>query len=96
MAFTNFVVVYHACKAFVYLQMYENYSLESDYASTLNSNQSILTSDGDDSLTSSVFGFVCAICSVRAIKQMELIYQYHNDEVFLTGLDNDIHEYLNL
>ena len=49
-----------------------------------------LTSDGDDSITSSVFGFVCTICSVRAIKQTELIYQYHNDEVFLTDLNNDV------
>ena len=62
--------------------MYENNSTDSDYASTSNSNHSILTSDGDDSITSSVFGFVCAMCSVRAIKQSELIYQYHNDEVF--------------
>ena len=60
--------------------MYDNHSSDSDsdYAST-NSNHSILPSDGDDSLTSPVFGFVCAICSVRAIKQRELIYQYQND-----------------
>ena len=71
--------------------MYDNQSSDSDsdYAST-NSNHSILTSDGDDAVTSSVFGFVCTICSVRAIKQSELIYQYHNDEVFLTDLDNDV------
>ena len=62
--------------------MYENHSSDSDYASTSNSNHSILTSDGDDSTTSSVFGFVFTICSVRAVKQSELIYQYHNDEVF--------------
>ena len=68
--------------------MYDNHSSDSDYALT-NSHQSILTSDGDDSITSSVFGFVCTICSVRAIKQTELIYQYHNGEVFLTDLDND-------
>ena len=61
--------------------MYDNHSSDSDYAST-NSHQSILTSDGDDSITSSVFGFVCTIFSVGAIKQTELIYQYHNDEVF--------------
>ena len=62
--------------------MFENHSSDSDYASTSNSNHSILISDGDDSLISSVFGFVCATYSVRAIKQSDLIYQYHNDEVF--------------
>ena len=36
------------------------------------------------------FGFVCTICSVRVIKQTELIYQYYNDEVFKIDLDNDM------
>ena len=63
----------------------------SDYSSSLESNHLIMTDySSSDSLTSSIFGFVCKICHLRCIKQTELDIQYLCDDVFLIDLDHDI------
>ena len=43
-----------------------------------------------DSLTSSIFGFVCKICFVRCVTQSDLHMQYLQDDVFLIDTDKDI------
>ena len=63
-----------------------DYEDNSDYDS-YDSNSS---NDSDDSLTSSIFGFTCKICHLRAIKQSHLEEQFLQDEVFMSDLDNKI------
>ena len=45
--------------------------------------------DSDDSITSSVLGFFCEICHVRAVSMLTLNEQEFEDEVFLKDLDRD-------
>lgn len=47
-------------------------------------------SDCGESLTSSILGWFCEICHVRAVKQTELEMQYFNREItVLSDLDNE-------
>ena len=46
--------------------------------------------DSDDSLTSSIFGYTCKLCKIRAISQSHLEEQFLNEEITLEDLDHDI------
>ena len=59
---------------------------DSDYDSSL-SYPTDYTSD--DSITSSVFNFVCKICFVRAVKQTHLEFQFLDEEIYLIDIDKD-------
>lgn len=59
----------------------------SDHSSSLNSSFS--SNNTDDSLTSSVFGFVCNICKVRAVSQLTLEEQFMAEDLILTDLDKE-------
>ena len=48
------------------------------------------SNDSHDSVTSSIFGFTCKICHLRAIKQTHLEDQFLQDVVFMSDLDNEI------
>ena len=66
--------------------MTENPTL-SDHLST--SNSSVDSLDSNDSLTSSVFGFTCGICKVRAVSQLTLEEQFQAEQLLLTDLDKE-------
>ena len=59
----------------------ESPSLDSE-ASTI-----VYDTDSNDSLSSSIFGYTCEICDLRAQNSTELEYKYLQDEVPLTDSD---------